>query len=48
MKHVLLIVAHSQFESLNKLISQFDNEPDFQIYIHIDLKSDVTDEILQL
>ena len=37
-KHAILIMAHNQFEILEKLMTQLDHERN-DIYIHIDRKS---------
>lgn len=37
-KHAMLIMAHNQFEILEKLMTQLDHERN-DIYIHIDRKS---------
>ena len=38
MKHAILITAHNQFEYLDYLISLFDGDEDFYIYIQVDNK----------
>lgn len=37
-KHAMLIMAHNQFEILEKLMQQLDHESN-DLYIHIDRKS---------
>lgn len=41
MKHAILITAYKDFEALEELIDKFDNS--FNIYIHIDKKSKISD-----
>ncbi|MEN8927810.1 MAG: beta-1,6-N-acetylglucosaminyltransferase [Flavobacteriales bacterium] len=45
MKHALLITAYKDFDQLHTLIDQFDS--DFNIYVHIDGKSKISDKQLQ-
>ena len=42
-KHAMLIMAHNQFEILEKLLIMLDHERN-DIYIHIDRKSGYIDE----
>ena len=45
MKHAILITAYTDFQQLEKLINQFDEN--YNIYIHIDKKSKITPERIQ-
>lgn len=46
MKQAILLLAHKGIDYIDKFCSQFNNDKHFDIYIHIDMKTNISDENL--